>query len=238
MEALLLPSLIVFLASLLQACTGFGFSIMATPFLLFFFPAQTAIQLNIILSIAISLYMLPGVRHEVDRSLLRRLIIGSIPGGLAGIFIFLHLETGMLKLAVGSIIIALTALLMLRLSMRQTGTRDHAAGTLSGLFTTSLGMPGIPLLLYFAGTRMDKATLRSTTLSYFLFIYTVALVMQFLVGSTSQTIWLTSATLLPALLIGMVAGKLLFKHIDQENFRRLTLLILVVTGLYLLLGPR
>ncbi|MGW6608798.1 TSUP family transporter, partial [Peribacillus butanolivorans] len=45
---------IVLVASILQSSTGFGFSIMATPFLLMLFQPQEAIQINIILSLVIS----------------------------------------------------------------------------------------------------------------------------------------------------------------------------------------
>lgn len=235
MESFLLPSLVVLCASLLQACTGFGFAIMATPFLLFFYPPQTAIQLNIILSIALSLFMIPTVNRDLDRALLTRLIKGSVPGGFAGIGIFLFLDVALLKIVISVVILSLTALLILHFRIGQKNSRDYTAGTLSGLFTTSLGMPGVPLLLYFSGTSMDKTTLRSTTLGYFLFIYTVALAMQMVFASTNDTIWLTALTMLPALVVGMTLGQRLFRHINQEAFRYLTLTILSVTGLYLLL---
>lgn len=235
MDSFVLPSLIVLCASLLQACTGFGFSILATPFLLFFYPAQTAIQLNIILSIAISLFMIPGVRHDVDRVLLVRLIKGSIPGAAAGIGIFLLLNVGLLKLIIGMVVLSLSTLLILRFRINPKRSRDFAAGATSGLFTTSLGMPGVPLLLYFSGTQLDKAALRSTTLSFFLFIYTVALSMQMVFTATNGGIWLTALALIPSLIIGMLLGQILFRHINQETFRYLTLFILLATGAYLLL---
>lgn len=238
MEAWLLPSLIVFVAALSQACTGFGFSILATPLLLFLLPPQTTIQINIILSIVISLYLVPGTRGDIDRSLLRHLMAGSMPGALLGVWVFVQLDTGTLKLAVGWLILLLTALLMLRLRINQSRARDHVAGSLSGLFTTSLGMPGVPLLLYLAGTGIDKAVLRSTTLAYFLFIYPVALAMQLAVGQISTTIWGTALMLLPALALGVFVGKRLFHRINQARFRQLTMLILLATALYLLLGPR
>jgi len=45
---------IILLASILQTSTGFGFSIMATPFLLMIFEPREAIQINLILSLVIS----------------------------------------------------------------------------------------------------------------------------------------------------------------------------------------
>src|SRR5690625_7919567 len=71
---------IVLVASLLQTSTGYGFSIIGTPFLLLIYPAHTAIQINIILSICLSAFMIFKIRKEVDHSLLVRLIKGSILG--------------------------------------------------------------------------------------------------------------------------------------------------------------
>mgnify|MGYP005758040285 CR=1 FL=1 len=59
-------------------------------------------------------------------------------------------------------------------------------GGLSGLFTTSIGMPGPPLLLYFSGTDTQKEKLRETTLTLFLFIYFVSLVIQMIFVVTNK----------------------------------------------------
>src|SRR6056297_2358529 len=75
---LIIANIIVVVAALLQACTGFGFSILATPFLLLIFAPSEAIQINIILSILISAVMLPKIRIDIDFELLKKLILGSI----------------------------------------------------------------------------------------------------------------------------------------------------------------
>lgn len=76
---------LVLVASTLQAGTGFGFSIMATPFLFLLFEPHDAIQLNIILSLLISVIMTYKIRSELNKESLIRLIKGS----LIGIFVVL-----------------------------------------------------------------------------------------------------------------------------------------------------
>ncbi|OON72383.1 hypothetical protein BU230_11120, partial [Klebsiella pneumoniae] len=71
---------IILVASILQTSTGFGFSIMATPFLLMLFLPQEAIQINIILSLIISISLIWKIRMDIDFILLKRLIFGSIVG--------------------------------------------------------------------------------------------------------------------------------------------------------------
>lgn len=226
--------IIVLVASLLQTSTGYGFSIVGTPFLLLIYPAHMAIQINIILSICLSAFMIFKIRKEIDKSLLVRLIKGSVMGLILGIFIYLFLDIQLLKMNVGALILFLTILLILKLTINRTQNKDFITGGISGLLTTSIGVPGPPLLLYFSGTRIDKTTLRSTTLAYYLFVYFVSLVMQISFGGTSKETWIFSLIAIPPLFAGIMLGQLFFKWISQKVFRIITYIILMFTGVYLL----
>jgi len=184
-------------ASTLQAGTGFGFSIMATPFLLLLFEPHDAIQLNIILSLLISVIMTYKIRSEVNKESLIRLIKGSLIGIFPGMLLFIFLDVRPLKILVSILILASTALLVAKINVKQTNTKELITGVLSGLLTTSLGMPGPPLLIYFAGAKVDKSILRSTTLAYFVFIYPVSLLLQFSMYSISKGVWLSTLWALP-----------------------------------------
>lgn len=233
MEGLLLLIIVVLIASLLQTSTGYGFSIIGTPFLLLLYPAHTAIQINIILSICLSAVMIFNIRHEVDKALCFRLIKGSVGGLIIGIFIYLYVNIDILKLIVGLIILLLTILLILQITIQRSSKKDFISGSISGLLTTSIGVPGPPLLLYFSGTKMDKTTLRSTTLAYYLFVYFASLIMQISFGGTNKTTWIASLIAIPPLFIGILLGQWLFKWISQETFRKITYVILIFTGIYL-----
>lgn len=226
---------IVFVASLLQASTGFGFSIVGTPFLFMIYSPHSAIQINIILSIFLSIFMMFNIRKDVDKHLLVRLIKGSFIGLLLGLLVYLFLDILWLKRMVGLLILILTILLVLRVTIHQTKKRDFLTGGISGLLTTSIGVPGPPLLLYFSGVGTQKAVLRSTALAYYLFIYSFSLALQIFFGGTSKEVWLSSFLAIPSLLLGIFLGQLLFKRISQNAFIRFTYLILFLTGTYLLI---
>ncbi len=61
---ILLFIMIILVASLLQTSTGFGFSILATPFLLLLFEPAEAIQINLILSLVISLALITKIKKR------------------------------------------------------------------------------------------------------------------------------------------------------------------------------
>lgn len=225
---------IVLLAGSLQASTGYGFSMIGTPILLLVYPPHSAIQINIILSIVLSALMIYKIRKEVDTKLLKRLIIGSFPGLVVGIFIYLYLDIDWLKFSVGLIILLVTILIIFKVSVDRTMGKDFTTGGLSGALTTSIGVPGPPLLLYFSSSHMDMVTLRSTTLAYYLFIYSVSLGMQITFGGTEWNIWRDALIAVPALIVGVLLGQYLFKRLHQRLFFVITYTILIVTGLYLM----
>jgi len=219
---------------MLQTSTGYGFSIIGTPFLLMLYPAHMAIQMNIILSICLSAFMIFKIRKEVDKALLMRLIKGSILGLVFGIFVYLYLDIQLLKMTVGVIILILTILLIFKLTINRSRNKDFLTGGVSGVLTTSIGVPGPPLLLYFSGAGIDKTTLRSTTLAYYLFVYFASLMMQISFGGTSKETWVFSLLAIPPLFAGIVLGQFLFKWISQYIFLMITYIILIFTGIYLI----
>ncbi|ARK25178.1 hypothetical protein SporoP37_11270 [Sporosarcina sp. P37] len=229
---------IVLVASLLQSSTGFGFSIIGTPFLLLIYPVHTAVQINIILSIVLSAVMIVRIRREIEGGLLIRLIKGSVPGLVLGILVYLFMDIRLLKMSVGALILILTALLIFRLTLERTKQKDLIAGGVSGLLTTSIGVPGPPLLLYFSGSGIDKTTLRSTTLAYYLFVYSASLMMQLTFGGTAKEAWISSLWALPSLFAGVWMGQVLFKWISQRTFQVITYVILICTGVYLIVTSR
>ncbi|AFM43079.1 putative permease [Desulfosporosinus acidiphilus SJ4] len=226
--------IIVLAASILQAGTGFGFSIMATPFLLLIFESHDAIQLNIILSLLISLLMTFKIRNEINKESLKRLVKGCLIGILPGLLLFIFLDMRPLKIFVSVLILVSTGLLAAKVTVKQSNPKELLTGVLSGFLTTSLGMPGPPLLIYFAGAKVDKSTLRSTTLAYYVFVYSISLLLQFSMYRISKGVWISALWGLPFTLLGIYLGQWLFSRLNQQLFQKIIYTLLFFTGIYLL----
>ncbi|WP_339228717.1 sulfite exporter TauE/SafE family protein [Oceanobacillus sp. FSL K6-2867] len=236
METIFLFITIILVASILQTSTGFGFSIMATPFLLMLFLPQEAIQINIILSLIISIALVYKIRRDIDFKIVKRFTLGSLTGIPVGVIIITAIEDmNIFKLGISILILLLTVLLMLNFKVKPTPIRDFIVGGISGGLTTSVGMPGPPLLLYFTGADTEKAKLRATTLAFYLFIYLVSLITQIIFTGTNIVIWESSLYAVPFVVLGLFLGQLLFKWINQKVFRLFTYILLLFTGIFLLL---
>ncbi|MED4887659.1 sulfite exporter TauE/SafE family protein [Lysinibacillus fusiformis] len=224
---------IILTAAILQTSTGFGFSIMATPFLLLLFSPQQAMQLNIILSLVISFSLLWKIKKDIEFALLKKIMIGSIVGAPVGSLLFAIVDVTTFKLLIAVLLIGLTIMLIKNLSIQQTNGRDYGVGFISGMFTTSIGMAGPPLLLYFASTHKKKETIRATSLAYYIFIYLISLLSQLIIEGTSKTVWLNSLYALPIVLIGLIVGQLLFRKLNQKLFLVFIYVLLVASGIML-----
>ncbi|SES62831.1 Uncharacterized membrane protein YfcA [Oceanobacillus limi] len=236
METVFLFLCIIFVASVLQTSTGFGFSIIATPFLLMLFLPQEAIQINIILSLLISISLIWKISIDIDFVILKRFIIGSVLGVPFGIVIFISININAFKIGVSVLLLVLTLLLICNFRVKKTRIRDFIVGGLSGLLTTSIGMPGPPLLLYFTGTDTEKAKLRATTLGFYLFIYFISLITQVIFTGTNKLIWESSLYAIPIVFMGLFIGQIIFKLLNQRIFKIFTYILLGFTGIYLLIG--
>ncbi|WP_078382067.1 sulfite exporter TauE/SafE family protein [Sutcliffiella halmapala] len=236
MENVLTFLCIILVASILQTSTGFGFSIMATPFLLMLFLPQEAIQINIILSLLISISLIWKISKDIDFTLLKRFIIGSIVGVPFGILIFISININVFKIGVSVLLLVLTLLLIVNFRVKSTRNRDFIVGGVSGLLTTSIGMPGPPLLLYFTGTDTEKGKLRATTLAFYLFIYFISLITQIIFTGTNKLIWESSIYAIPVVFIGLIIGQIIFHWLNQRIFKIFTYILLSFTGIYLLIA--
>jgi uncharacterized membrane protein YfcA len=229
-----------FAAALLQAVSGFGFAVLAVPlYLLFVDPAQ-AVQLAIILSTALSFAVVPGLRRTVAPLLLMRLTFGSLIGLPIGLFSFRYADPLLVRLGVGTTILAF-AVLMATLRRRggqpwapfaRTRTRDLAAGAVAGVATALVGMAGPPVLIYLllAGTAVQ--TVRATLLAFFALSYGAT------VASHAATIGIPGPTLVaagilaPIALLGGLVGRPIGDRIGTDGFAILAIALLTVAGLY------
>ncbi|MFW8566215.1 sulfite exporter TauE/SafE family protein [Orrella sp. 11846] len=218
----LFTSLIVWFAAAIQTATGFGFSILAVPLLLLIHPPLVAVELNLIVSVFLCFVLIRHVRASVDRTLLLRLIPTSLLGAPLGLFILMWVEPAWFKLGTACLMLVFLGLLLRQFQINRTASRDRWVGWFAGVFTSAIGAGGIPLLVYFASSNLDKAKSRATAVAFFLVIYTVALIMQWLVPSDVQSeqndLWWLGFAQLPIAALGVWLGHRLYARLDQRLF--------------------
>jgi uncharacterized membrane protein YfcA len=236
-----------FAAALLYAVSGFGFAVLSAPLYLLFADPGRAIQLVIIISTALSLVVVPGLRHAIAVPLLLRLALGSLAGLPLGLLAFRHADPVLVRAAVGATILAFALLMAVSRRRRSqpgrdkhwaplamTPGRDLAVGAISGIATALVGMAGPPVLIYLLLAGAGARTVRATLLSFFALSYGATLISHAATVGVPAPTWTVAGILIPFALLGGFAGRPIGDRLGAEAFVLLATALLAMAGLYTL----
>ena len=149
------------------------------------------------------------------------------------------------RMLVGGIICAL-ALLSVALKGR-SASPDEGAGTLRWLlapligvaagFITLIANAGGPIMaIYFVSMRLPKMQFMGTVAVFFLLLNIFKVPFIAHLGLITADSLELNLALLPAVLIGTLAGRRLLRHINQKAFESVVLALSAAAGLLMLLG--
>ena len=218
---------ITFAGAVVAGAFGVGFAILAAPLFLVGMDSTGAIPVLAVLNFAAS-----------------ALCAGSVCGLPIGLVLFGAADVSDLKLVAGAVIMLLALLLLARergyvVFDRRAKSAARASvpiallvGALAGAMGTALAMPGPILMLYLVVLRLTKDQSRALSLVFFTFVYSVVCLLHAWDGGlAAQRLWF-SAKPIPAVIVGVAAGHWLARHISEERYRVLVLVILFAAGLY------
>lgn len=229
-----------FIAALLQATNGFGFAVLAVPFFLVLAPPGEAIPIIIVISFAVSAFVMPRLYRWVDLGLLRRVTTGSLIALPLGLIAAAHANRIVVGTIAGTIVTGFTALLAWHRWHGQTRavvlrpSRDLAVGGIAGVATGLVGMAGPPVLIYLMLARAPTTTMRATLIAFFAVIYAVTLVANAVYVGMADRDWLIAASLLPLVWAGGRIGLRVGDRLGEAAAAVLALTVLGATGLYTL----
>jgi uncharacterized membrane protein YfcA len=103
-----------------------------------------------------------------------------------------------------------------------------ATGAASGILNGAFGTGGPPVVLFYFSTPAAAAVGRASVIAFFLSTDTLGLAELARNGLVTQQSFIQFIAWLPALLVGVFVGAKGFKHMDQAQFRRAVLWILIL----------
>jgi uncharacterized protein len=104
-------------------------------------------------------------------------------------------------------------------------------GLASGILGGSTSMSGPPVVLFFSNQGVDKQGFRANLNLYFTLLTLSTLPSQLVAGLLTRPVLTYTAWFLPVLLAGTLLGVRLAHRVDEAAFRRLTLIVVIATGL-------
>jgi uncharacterized membrane protein YfcA len=227
---LLVSSIAIFLAAIVRGFSGFGFSLLAITAISLVMPAREIVPSIFLLEVAASLNLIPSIWREIDWRGIAFLLIGYVIALPFGAWALASIPAPPMQLALGIFVVA-TAILMLRgFRMEKTpgAAATTATGAASGLLNGAFGTGGPPVVLFYFSTPAAAAVGRASVIAFFLSTDTLGLAELARRGLVTQQSFIQFVAWLPALLIGVWVGTKGFKHMDQAQFRRAVLWILIL----------
>lgn len=237
-----LLSLVTFLSALIQSATGFGFGLIAVPVFLLILNSTDAIHMVMIIIFCLSLLDWFKLRGIASRALLTRISVGMLAGLPFGLYIFYRFDLAILKLLIALVIIFFSVQNLVRLYTHRTRTTHSSQSTpisllvgyVSGMMSSSMAMPGPVVMMYLVNSGLEKTVIRATILTYFIFAYAGAIMLQGTITGISTSTWGFSLSLVPLGLLGVLAGHWLAHKINQRVFKMVVLTTLLLTATVML----
>lgn len=231
--------IIVFFSNLVEACAGFGATILALIFGAQFFSIENLVPILVPLNLLLSLIIVIRYFGDVDRkALLTRILPLTGIGMPIGILIFQNAPSKLLKMAFGVIVVILGLFELTQAVFRKS--KDEASrlplwqgvlfllggGIMQGLYAS-----GGPFVVYFASREIrEKAKFRTTLALLWLVLNLILTASLAFSGKITPYTMRFSLYLLPSVLLGTLAGILVHNRVSESTFRKLIYGLLVVAG--------
>ena len=224
-----------------RGTAGFG-SVVAMPLLALVVPMKLLVPAWTLMGIASSITVLGRDRHAIRFRDTLRMVPGVLVGIGAGLYVFTALDTDSLARGLG-IVIILYGLYSLWASGRPRPAvtlppRVVAAvtGVLGGITGATFGtMASLFFAIYLDTLRLGKVEFRATISALLLTLGVTRGLGYYAVGEFSLDACLLFAAGAPLMLLGMYLGDRINTRMNEEWFRRIVCLILIVSGLPLIL---
>mgnify|MGYP005864214857 CR=1 FL=1 len=194
------------LASFAQGVTGFGFALIALPFLVLVVDVREAVVMSTLLGLVNVALLAVRVWRATPWRTIVWLLLGSFAGMPLGLAALVFTPEDGLRLTVGAVTVAMAIALLSGFRVPSTGALSElAVGVVSGVLRTSTSMSGPPVIV---------------SLGAFASAHVI----------TWRALALSGAAL-PAVYLANLAGDRIARRFDATAFRRLVLALLVLTAL-------
>jgi hypothetical protein len=232
-----LPILVIlFCGAFTQGLTGFGYALVSIPLLVLFIDIRVAVPLCMLSGLVITAFLSLQLKDHLDWRKIRPLLFGCLPGILAGTLFLKKINGPMFKIMLGSMLIAysLYRLFLTPKARSISKAWGWVAGFATGAISAAFSAGGPPTIIYTTLTGWNRHEIKSTLSSFFFLGGVATAAAHAMSGLTTVEVLKLSAISLPAVLLGVWSGSLLYKRFKTEGYIKLVLIGLALMGLMML----
>ena len=205
-------------------------------------PAKQSTGTILLLLIVADLFAVMAYRRHTNWRALLGLAPAVIAGILLGVLFLAFADDAWVKRTIGVILLAVIAITLFRRRMGaqvvEGGPHRVAAatyGTLGGFTTMVANAAGPVMSMYFLAARFPVKEFLGTAAWFFAIVNLSKVPFSIGLGLITVPGLLLDLVLVPAVVIGALAGRWLAGRLDQTLFERLVIIFTVVGAVYLLI---
>lgn len=231
----------IFIAFFCRGVSGFGAGLIATPLLAYALPMQVIVPLNTLLVAVVFVFISIRDRREVRWSELKPLLLPTLVGVVAGLFVFKSLENqALLRLLGGFLVLYALYTLIVHVyglpQLRCSKAWAFPAAVLGAFIDMMFGGGGGPVVVIYLHARgMAGLQFRATVATVWLVEMIARLSAYTSAGFYTRDVLLLAAALLVVVMAGTWAGERMGNRIRHETFSKILAAMLLLSGLSLLL---
>jgi len=231
-------------AAITAGTTGFAFAIIGMAIWLHVMPATRALPLVVVSSILLNVALVWRLRADIRLPRLLPFLIGAVVGVPLGVAAVRMLDPQATRAVVGALLIGYSVYMLVRMLMRvqaptlrlrpvQGRVLDGAVGMLGGFMGGSTSLNGLFPTIWSGLRGWTKREQRGVYQPYILLVHLYTLAWLGGTGSIGAQTFRDLLLCIPALVIGGWLGLAVFHSASEEMFRRLTLVLFLVSGVVL-----
>jgi uncharacterized membrane protein YfcA len=226
-----------FVAALVAGVTGFAFALIAAAaWLHVLTPLETA-TLTISYGVIVQGYGAWKVRHALDWSRVWPFVLGGAPGAALGVLVLRWANPAHMRVAIAAFLVAYSIYGLARPEfrpVRASAIADVVVGFLGGMLGAMAGFPGILVVIWCGLRGWGRDEQRAVFQPAAVALQVMAAAALATTGPTSRHTVELFLVGLPALAAGTWAGFALYGRLDDALFRRIVLMLLLASGLFLI----
>lgn len=229
-------------ASIGVAKSGFaGVGLVPVLIFAFIFGARDSTGILLPLLIVGDICSITAFHQHARWSYVRRMLPPACIGVVLGWLLMHRIDESVFKPLIGAIILTLTGIQAARMRHPQWFTHvPHAAwfawsmGLLAGVTTMLANAAGPIMALYFLAVALPKLEFVGTSAWYFFIVNSFKVPFSAALGLIQRDTLLLNSTLIPAVVLGLLAGRWLVKRVPQRLFDGLLLVFAAIAALRLI----
>jgi uncharacterized protein len=232
-----LLSVAVFLGAFVSGFAGFAFSAVAGAILLHTLLPMEVVPLMMACSVGVQATNLWALRRDIEWKQSLVLVLGGILGVPIAVWLLQNTDARIFREVFGLVVIIYAGYMLFRPGLSNLNlmnpSRNALVGFGGGLIGGLTAMPGALPTIWCDMHGVPKNQQRGLVQPFIAAMQIFALALMLMHHSLSIGVFANLLLSIPALIAGAVLGILAFRNVSEQIFRRLILLVLLVSGLLL-----